>query len=172
MFFLSEGSLTSADRVDHGDLFTLDWYIGLKCCLLIELGFWGVLILLGVCGYDSISSLLALLGGYEALRGDIDLRKAGRESLLIWLLRLLTLPLEFGSISDWMRGPIGFSTDDEARALAAARMASFESSFASFHALIRTGFLGIGCLPLSDAGSSGSTVDGTRPGSKCGMISS
>lgn len=71
-----------------------------------------------------------------------------------------------------MREPMGFKTEDEALALAAALMASLESNFASFQALMRTGRL-VGLLPLSDESrASGSTVDGTRPGSKCGIISS
>jgi hypothetical protein len=85
------------------------------------------------------------------------------------LLLLLRLSL---SASYWLRALIGFSTEEEALAFAAAFMASFESNFASFHALMRTGRLGW-FLALS-AGSvvSGSIVEGTRPGSRCGMISS
>uniref|UniRef100_A0A0A9CEC9 Uncharacterized protein n=1 Tax=Arundo donax TaxID=35708 RepID=A0A0A9CEC9_ARUDO len=88
------------------------------------------------------------------------------------LLLVLRLSLEHRSASYWARVLIGFSTDEEALAFAAAFMASFESSFASFHALMRTGRLGW-FLALS-VGSvvSGSTVEGTRPGSRCGMISS
>lgn len=60
--------------------------------------------------------------------------------------------------------PSGRRTEEEARALAPAFMASVESSFASFHALILTGRCG-GFLPLLST-ASGSTVDGSRPGSR------
>lgn len=64
-------------------------------------------------------------------------------------------------------------TDEEALAFAAALTASFESSFASFQALMRTGRLGCCLFPPSDGWmASGSTVEGIRPGSKCGAISS
>nr|GMC55924.1 putative transmembrane protein [Ipomoea batatas] len=60
---------------------------------------------------------------------------------------------------------IGRRTDEDARALAAAFIASLESSFASLHALILTGRLDA-LLPLSsNPAASGSTVDGTIPGS-------
>nr|GMC54069.1 hypothetical protein PanWU01x14_301960 [Ipomoea batatas] len=60
---------------------------------------------------------------------------------------------------------IGRRTDEDTRALAAAFIASLESSFASLHALILTGRLDA-LLPLSsNPAASGSTVDGTIPGS-------
>lgn len=62
--------------------------------------------------------------------------------------------------------PNGRRTEDEARAFAPAFIASFESSFASFHALILTGRCGT-FLPLSGCWTaSGSIVDGSRPGSR------
>ena len=67
---------------------------------------------------------------------------------------------------------MGRSTDDDALAFAAALIASLESNLASFHALIRTGRCG-NFLALSPSCiASGSTVDGKRPLSKCGIISS
>jgi hypothetical protein len=63
-------------------------------------------------------------------------------STLMTLLLQLVLSLEHRSASYWARVLTGLSTDEEALALAAAFMASFESSFASFHALMRTGRLG------------------------------
>lgn len=60
---------------------------------------------------------------------------------------------------------MGRRTDDEARALAPALIASLESSFASFHALIRTGRCAT-FLPLPACNASGSTVDGNLPGSR------
>ncbi|KAK9154427.1 hypothetical protein Sjap_001907 [Stephania japonica] len=60
----------------------------------------------------------------------------------------------------------------DALALAAAFTASLESNFASCHALIRTGRWGSSLFPLSDGSASGSTVDGTRPRPRCGIISS
>lgn len=67
---------------------------------------------------------------------------------------------------------MGRSTEDDALAFAAALAASLESNFASFHALIRTGRW-FNFLSLSGGGTaSGSTVDGRRPGSKCGITSS
>ena len=90
-------------------------------------------------------------------------------SALMTLLLVLRLSL---SASYWLRVLIGFSTDEEALAFAAAFMASFESSFASFHALMRTGRLGWVFILSIGSVVSGSTVEGTRPGSRCGMISS
>jgi hypothetical protein len=85
---------------------------------------------------------------------------------------MLALPLElrspYGPCRDASRGR---RTEDDARAFAAALIASLLSSFASFHALILTGFLALFALSACPA-ASGSTDDGAVPGSKCGVTSS
>jgi hypothetical protein len=85
---------------------------------------------------------------------------------------MLALPLElrsaYGPCQAASRGRI---IEDDARAFAAALIASLLSSFASFHALILTGFLALFALSACPA-ASGSTDDGTIPGSKCGIASS
>jgi hypothetical protein len=87
------------------------------------------------------------------------------------LLLMLALPLELGLAPGTRRVSIGRRTDDDARALAAAFIASLLSSFASFQALILTCFLALLALSACPA-VSGSMVEGTIPGSKCGITSS
>ena len=180
----------SLSLADEGDWFPDGcWYMGLKWSLL-ELGFCigegvrfetcGLLKLLILWWHDtSMSSLLAWLGAYELLEGDnLDVPAVSYLLWNPWLLTGLLLPLtllldKWSPSYAWGRELIGRSTDDDALALAAALVASLESNFASFHALIRTGrWFNFFPLSGSDCTASGSTVDGSRPGSKCGIISS
>lgn len=160
----------------------LKWSL-LEVCWLngegVRLESWGLLRLLILWWHVSISSLLARLGGYELLEGDnLDVPALAfllwnPWSVLIGLLLPLTLLLDKWSASyGWCRALIGRSTDDDALAFAPALTASLESNLASFHALILTGRWA-NFFPMSDDCTvSGSTVDGRRPGSKCGIISS
>ena len=76
------------------------------------------------------------------------------------------------STSDRRKDPKGRSTDEDSLAFAAAFRASLESNLASFHALIRIGRFELDLALLVWSTESGSTVDGTLPGSRCGTISS
>jgi hypothetical protein len=87
------------------------------------------------------------------------------------LLLMLALQLEPGLAPGTRRASIGRRTDDDARTLAAAFIASLLSSFASFQALILTCFLALLALSARPT-ASGSMVEGTIPGSKCGITSS
>lgn len=167
---------------DKGDWLADDWYMGLKwsmleiCCTngdWARLETWGLLKLLRLWPHVSLSSLLARLGGYELFDFPALLFLDGKPWLLLTgLLLPLTLLLQKSSASyGCCRPPIGRRTDDDALAFAAALIASVESNFASFHALIRTGRWA-NLFPLSAPTASGSTVDGKRPGSRCGITSS
>ena len=87
------------------------------------------------------------------------------------LLLTLALLLELYPSSDVppSRNPAERITDEDFLASLAARAASTGSSFASFQALILTASL-FDFSPLVVA--SGSTVEGTLPGPKCGITSS
>jgi hypothetical protein len=130
----------------------------------------GLLItLLPLCSY---SSWLATLCAHELGREDALLLCSLAAALT--LLLTLPLPLELRSPASWpprWRASTGRRTEEDARALAAAFMASLVSSLASFHALIFTCFLALFALSAFPA-VSGSMVDGTIPASRCGITSS